>query len=69
MSLPCPTAHRRPESRKPRTGVTETASPAVLDALAAVVGVSRMHFEPNAAAAAQVYEGLQLLAAAKKGAG
>ncbi|MBK6012579.1 helix-turn-helix transcriptional regulator [Streptomyces sp. MBT53] len=51
-----------------RTGVTETASPAVLDALAAVVGVSRMYFEPDDAVAAQVYEGLQLLAAAKKGA-
>lgn len=51
-----------------RTGVTDTAPPAVLDALAAVVGVSRMYFEPDEAVAAQVYEGLQLLAAAKKGA-
>ncbi|PZT74144.1 MULTISPECIES: helix-turn-helix transcriptional regulator [unclassified Streptomyces] len=51
-----------------RTGITGTASPAVLDALSAVVGVSRMYFEPDAAVAAQVYEGLQLLAAAKKGA-
>ncbi|MFI2369895.1 helix-turn-helix domain-containing protein [Streptomyces sp. NPDC018833] len=50
-----------------RTGVTGTASPEVLDALAAVVGVSRMYFEPDDAVAAQVYEGLQLLAAAKKG--
>ncbi|MDO0936518.1 helix-turn-helix transcriptional regulator [Streptomyces sp. DG2A-72] len=51
-----------------RTGVTDTAPPAVLDALATVVGVSRMYFEPDEAVAAQVYEGLQLLAAAKKGA-
>ncbi|MGW7523008.1 helix-turn-helix transcriptional regulator [Streptomyces sp. NPDC054783] len=51
-----------------RTGVAGTASPTVLDALAAAVGVSRMYFEPDEAVAAQVYEGLQLLAAAKKGA-
>jgi transcriptional regulator with XRE-family HTH domain len=51
-----------------RTGVAGTASPAVLDALAAVVGVSRMYFEPDDAVAAQVYEGLRLLATAKKGA-
>lgn len=50
-----------------RTGVTDTASPAVLETLAAVVGVSRMYFEPDEAVAAQVYEGLHLLAAAKKG--
>ncbi|MFF7474573.1 helix-turn-helix domain-containing protein [Streptomyces sp. NPDC008092] len=51
-----------------RTGVAESAPPVVLDALAAVVGVSRMYFEPDDNVAAQVYEGLQLLAAAKKGA-
>lgn len=51
-----------------RTGVVDTAPPAVLDALAAVVGVSRMYFEPDESVAAQVYEGLQLLAAAKQGA-
>jgi transcriptional regulator with XRE-family HTH domain len=56
------------EFRNLRTGTTESAPPAVLDALAAVVGVSRMYFEPDATVAAQVYEGLQLLAAAKKGA-
>ncbi|MFG3363515.1 helix-turn-helix transcriptional regulator [Streptomyces sp. NPDC048156] len=50
-----------------RTGVTGTASPEVLNALAAVVGVSQMYFEPDDAVAAQVYEGLRLLAAAKKG--
>ncbi|WP_416985457.1 helix-turn-helix domain-containing protein [Streptomyces sp. T028] len=51
-----------------RAGVTDTAPSAVLDALAAVFGVSRMYFEPDEAVAAQVYQGLQLLAAAKKGA-
>ncbi|MFJ8107962.1 helix-turn-helix domain-containing protein [Streptomyces sp. NPDC096132] len=51
-----------------RTGVTETALPEVLDALADTVGVSRLYFKPDDAVAAQVYEGLQLLAAAKQGA-
>ncbi|KUN02104.1 DNA-binding protein [Streptomyces yokosukanensis] len=51
-----------------RTGVTDTALPAVLPALAAVVGVSPLYFESDEAVAAQVYEGLQLLAAAKQGA-
>ncbi|WP_405523570.1 helix-turn-helix domain-containing protein [Streptomyces canus] len=50
-----------------RTGVTGTASAEVLDALADVIGVSRMYFQPDDAVAAQVYEGLQMLAAAKKG--
>ncbi|WP_432198954.1 helix-turn-helix transcriptional regulator [Streptomyces sp. bgisy027] len=56
------------EFRDLRTGAAETASPEVLDALADVIGVSRMYFEPDDAVAAQVYEGLQLLAAARKGA-
>ncbi|MEV7394790.1 helix-turn-helix domain-containing protein [Streptomyces sp. NPDC091215] len=51
-----------------RTGATDKALPAVLDALADIVGVSRMYFEPDEAVAAQVYEGLKLLAAAKQGA-
>jgi len=51
-----------------RTGVTDTAPPAVLHALAAVVGVSPLYFESDEAVAAQVYEGLQLLAAARQGA-
>ncbi|WP_405814268.1 helix-turn-helix domain-containing protein [Streptomyces sp. NBC_01390] len=51
-----------------RTGVTDTAAPVVLDALAAVVGVSRMYFDADEAVAATVYEGLQLLAAARQGA-
>ncbi|MEU2774640.1 helix-turn-helix transcriptional regulator [Streptomyces sp. NPDC007162] len=51
-----------------RTGVTDAAAPVVLDALAAVFGVSRMYFEPDEAVAAQVYEGLQLLAGARRGA-
>ncbi|MFD3580953.1 helix-turn-helix domain-containing protein [Streptomyces sp. NPDC058683] len=51
-----------------RTGATDTVLPAVLDALADIVGVSRMYFEADEAVAAQVYEGLRLLAAAKQGA-
>ncbi|MGW2685701.1 helix-turn-helix domain-containing protein [Streptomyces sp. NPDC001414] len=51
-----------------RTGATDTVLPAVLDALADIVGVTRMYFEPDEAVAAQVYEGLRLLAAAKQGA-
>ncbi|WP_405591873.1 helix-turn-helix domain-containing protein [Streptomyces sp. NBC_01092] len=51
-----------------RTGAKETAPPAVLPALAAVVGVSPLYFESDEAVAAQVYEGLHLLAAAKQGA-
>ncbi|MFF3372029.1 helix-turn-helix domain-containing protein [Streptomyces sp. NPDC002680] len=50
-----------------RTGAEGTPSPGVLDALAAVVGVSEMYFKSDEAVAAQVYEGLQLLAAAKAG--
>ncbi|MFC9131939.1 helix-turn-helix domain-containing protein [Streptomyces sp. NPDC057099] len=50
-----------------RTGVKDTAPTAVLPALAAVVGVSPLYFESDDAVAAQVYEGLQLLAAAKQG--
>ncbi|MER6952548.1 helix-turn-helix transcriptional regulator [Streptomyces sp. NPDC000618] len=50
-----------------RTGTAETAPPGVLDALAGVVGVSEMYFKSDEAVAAQVYEGLQLLAAARKG--
>ncbi|MGW5650610.1 helix-turn-helix domain-containing protein [Streptomyces humi] len=51
-----------------RTGVKDAAAPVVLGALAAVFGVSRMYFEPDEAVAAQVYEGLQLLASARQGA-
>jgi transcriptional regulator with XRE-family HTH domain len=51
-----------------RTGVKDAAAPVVLDALAAVFGVARMYFEPDEAVAAQVYEGLQLLASARQGA-
>ncbi|WP_445021148.1 MULTISPECIES: helix-turn-helix domain-containing protein [unclassified Streptomyces] len=51
-----------------RTGAKDAAAPVVLDALAAVLGVSRMYFEPDEAVAAQVYEGLQLLAGARQGA-
>ncbi|MFD2683748.1 helix-turn-helix domain-containing protein [Streptomyces phyllanthi] len=50
-----------------RTGVAKTAPPIVLDAVAATLGVSRMYLEPNDEVAAQVYEGLQVLAAARRG--
>ncbi|NEB01910.1 helix-turn-helix domain-containing protein [Streptomyces sp. SID13726] len=51
-----------------RTGATQTAAPGVLSALAEVVGVSEMYFQSDEAVAAQVYEGLKLLAAARQGA-
>lgn len=51
-----------------RTGATDAAPAGVLPALAAVVGVSPLYFESDEFVAAQVYEGLQLLAAAKQGA-
>ncbi|MEW2305958.1 helix-turn-helix transcriptional regulator [Streptomyces sp. NPDC006655] len=51
-----------------RTGAVETASPVVLEGLAAFLGVSPMYFQPDDAVARQVYEGLQLLSASRKGA-
>ncbi|MFF7166840.1 helix-turn-helix domain-containing protein [Streptomyces sp. NPDC008086] len=50
-----------------RTGAKETAPPGVLDALATVVGVSEMYFKSDEAVAAQVYEGLKLIAAHRQG--
>ncbi|MBV9024169.1 MAG: helix-turn-helix transcriptional regulator [Streptomycetaceae bacterium] len=50
-----------------RTGVVETASPVVLEGLAAFFAVSPMYFQPDDAVARQVYEGLRLLSAARKG--
>jgi transcriptional regulator with XRE-family HTH domain len=50
-----------------RTGAVETASPVVLEGLAAFLGVSPMYFQPDDAVARQVYEGLQLLSASRKG--
>ncbi|MEU6375862.1 helix-turn-helix transcriptional regulator [Streptomyces sp. NPDC046909] len=51
-----------------RTGAVETASPVVLEGLATFLGVSPMYFQPDDAVARQVYEGLQLLSASRKGA-
>ncbi|MDX2952023.1 helix-turn-helix transcriptional regulator [Streptomyces caniscabiei] len=51
-----------------RTGVAETASPVVLEGLAAFFGVSPMYFQPDDAVARQVYEGLRLLSASRRGA-
>ena len=50
-----------------RTGTEESTSPVVLDGLAAFLGVSPMYFQPDDAVARQVYEGLRLLSASKKG--
>ncbi|MCX5555351.1 MULTISPECIES: helix-turn-helix transcriptional regulator [unclassified Streptomyces] len=50
-----------------RTGAVETSSPVVLEGLAAFLGVSPMYFQPDDAVARQVYEGLQLLSASRKG--
>ncbi|MFM9583084.1 helix-turn-helix transcriptional regulator [Streptomyces caniscabiei] len=51
-----------------RTGVAATASPVVLEGLAAFFGVSPMYFQPDDAVARQVYEGLRLLSASRRGA-
>ncbi|MEU9396426.1 helix-turn-helix transcriptional regulator [Streptomyces sp. NPDC048324] len=54
--------------RELRTGAVETAAPVVLEGLAAFFGVSSMYFQPDDAVARQVYEGLRLLSASRKGA-
>ena len=46
----------------------ETAHPVVLDGLAAFFGVSSLYFQSVDVVARQVYEGLRLLSAARKGA-
>lgn len=51
-----------------RTGTVPTASPVVCEGLAEVFGVSPMFFQPDDAVARQVFEGLRLLASARKGA-
>jgi DNA-binding XRE family transcriptional regulator len=56
-----------PEIQDLRTGVTDEALPVVLEGLAHVMGVSPLYFQPDAAVVRQVYEGLQVLAAARKG--
>ncbi len=50
-----------------RTGVEVAPEPVVLEGLADFLGVSPMYFQPDDAVARQVYEGLRLMAAAKKG--
>ncbi|WP_231717287.1 helix-turn-helix domain-containing protein [Streptomyces paludis] len=50
-----------------RTGAEEEAAPVVLEGLAAFFGLSPLYFQPNDAVARQVYEGLLLMSAAKKG--
>ncbi|MCC9707140.1 helix-turn-helix domain-containing protein [Streptomyces sp. MNU76] len=50
-----------------RTGAAETAPPVVLEGLAAFLGVSPLYFQPDDAVARQVYEGLRLLSASRRG--
>ncbi|MGW4883486.1 helix-turn-helix domain-containing protein [Streptomyces murinus] len=50
-----------------RTGQAADPAPVVLEGLAQFLGVSRLYFEPDEAIARQVYEGLRLMSAAKKG--
>lgn len=50
-----------------RTGADDAPLPVVLEGLARFFDVSRLYFEPNDAVARQVYEGLRLMQAAKKG--
>ncbi|MFJ4800104.1 helix-turn-helix transcriptional regulator [Streptomyces murinus] len=50
-----------------RIGQAEDPAPVVLEGLARFLGVSRLYFEPDEAVARQVYEGLRLMSAAKKG--
>ncbi|WP_031054767.1 helix-turn-helix domain-containing protein [Streptomyces ochraceiscleroticus] len=51
-----------------RTGEQTDAAPLVLEGLAAFFGVSPMYFQPDDAVARQVYEGLRLLSASRRGA-
>ncbi|WP_328940938.1 helix-turn-helix transcriptional regulator [Streptomyces sp. NBC_00250] len=55
------------EVRDLRTGVSETTTPLVLEGLAGLLGVTPLYFQPDDEVAAQVYEGLQLLAAHREG--
>ncbi|MFI6372394.1 helix-turn-helix transcriptional regulator [Streptomyces sp. NPDC050546] len=50
-----------------RTGAEAAAAPVVLEGLADFFGVSRLYFEPDDFVARQVYEGLRLMSATKKG--
>ncbi|MEU4200820.1 helix-turn-helix transcriptional regulator [Streptomyces sp. NPDC026294] len=51
-----------------RTGKEEDAAPLVLEGLATFFGVSPMYFQHDDAVAQQVYEGLRLLSASRRGA-
>lgn len=51
-----------------RTGEKEDAGPVVLEGLANFFGLSPMYFQPDDAVAQQVYEGLRLLSASRRGA-
>ncbi|MFC7928731.1 helix-turn-helix transcriptional regulator [Streptomyces cinereoruber] len=55
------------EVRDLRTGAVEAASPVVLEGLAAFLGVTPLYFQPDDLVARQVFEGLQLLSAHRKG--
>lgn len=50
-----------------RTGSAGTPAPVVLEGLADFFGVARLYFEPDDAVVRQVYEGLRLMSAAKRG--
>ncbi|WP_232544215.1 helix-turn-helix transcriptional regulator [Streptomyces buecherae] len=50
-----------------RAGADDAPLPVVLEGLARFFDVSKLYFEPNDAVARQVYEGLRLMQAAKKG--
>ncbi|MEW1674913.1 helix-turn-helix transcriptional regulator [Streptomyces noursei] len=50
-----------------RTGAKDDPLPVVLEGLAKFFDVSKLYFEKNDAVAAQVYEGLRLMYAAKQG--
>ncbi|MDV5145450.1 helix-turn-helix transcriptional regulator [Streptomyces sp. SBC-4] len=50
-----------------RTGIESAASPVVLEGIAQFLGVTPLYFQPDDQVAQQVYEGLQLLAAHRKG--
>ncbi|MEU6839199.1 helix-turn-helix transcriptional regulator [Streptomyces rubiginosohelvolus] len=50
-----------------RTGGSDAPVPVVLEGLANFFDVSKLYFEPNESVARQVYEGLRLMSAAKKG--
>lgn len=56
------------EVRDLRTGQRDDAAPLVLEGLAHFFAVSPLYFQPDDAVARQVYEGLRLLSASRRGA-